>query len=425
MKRLLLITLLSITTHVTATTICSNDSINTPPRVRSSKTEEFSIYYVCDSIDINTNYLDNRDQIQHILHYLENSPRIDSITIYAWASPEGGYAHNRWLSSERAQTAKRFLLQHSPDSSKLNSDKIKISPLAENWSGLTELVEARYHRHDRNKVLKILKDRSIGDETRKWRLQRLDNGYTWKYLIRRYMPELRAATWICVWAEVIPSLEKIARFTDTLTVRPTTISLPEPEPVKSQRTIMGLKTNLLLDAATMLNFAVEVPINKHFSFLYEHHCPWWLSKNNRYCLQFLSFGGELRWWFAPRPRQETRDSKQRDALMGHFLGLNAWGGKADIQANRNFGCYQFDFMSAGLTYGYAMPVGKYLNMEFSLSIGYARIPYQHYIPTEDWQILIRDKNEAGTLHYLGPTKAEISLVIPIRATLRHDKKNRK
>ena len=111
--------------------------------------------------------------------------------------------------------------------------------------------------------------------------------------------------------------------------------------------------------------------------------------------------------------------------MGHFLGLNAWGGKADIQANRNFGCYQFDFMSAGLTYGYAMPVGKYLNMEFSLSIGYARIPYQHYIPTEDWQILIRDKNEAGTLHYLGPTKAEISLVIPIRATLRHDKKNRK
>ena len=54
------------------------------------------------------------------------------------------------------------------------------------------------------------------------------------------------------------------------------------------------------------------------------------------------------------------------------------------------------------------------DLEFSISAGYAQIPYQHYIPTEDWQILIRDKNKAGTLHYFGPTKAEISLVIPFR-----------
>ena len=55
-------------------------------------------------------------------------------------------------------------------------------------------------------------------------------------------------------------------------------------------------------------------------------------------------------------------------------------------------------------------------MEFSISGGYAQIPYQHYIPTEDWQILIKDRNNAGTLHYWGPTKAEVSLVIPIKRT---------
>jgi hypothetical protein len=55
-------------------------------------------------------------------------------------------------------------------------------------------------------------------------------------------------------------------------------------------------------------------------------------------------------------------------------------------------------------------------MEFSISGGYAQIPYQHYIPTEDWQILIKDRNNAGTLHYWGPTKAEVSFVIPIKRT---------
>lgn len=189
-----------------------------------------------------------------------------------------------------------------------------------------------------------------------------------------------------------------------------------PPQLPSKRTILGLKTNLLYDAVTALNFAVEVPINEHFSFQYEHHCPWWLSKNNRYCLEFLSFGGEFRWWFKPKTYPETEEQKQRDALSGHFIGLHGWGGKSDIQAGRNFGCYQFEFLSAGLTYGYAMPISRYLNLEFSISAGYARIPYRHYIPSPDWEILIRDKNNAGTLHYFGPTKAEISLVIPIRVT---------
>ncbi|MBR2378240.1 MAG: DUF3575 domain-containing protein, partial [Bacteroidaceae bacterium] len=74
---------------------------------------------------------------------------------------------------------------------------------------------------------------------------------------------------------------------------------------------------------------------------------------------------------------------------------------------------QFDFWSVGLSYGYAMPISRYLNLEFSISGGYANIPYQHYIPTEDWMHLIRDDKKAGTLHYLGLTKLQISLVFPI------------
>lgn len=397
------------------------ESQSVPEVAKMSITETFSIYYKVDSIDINPTYLENRKNIAHILDYLENSPRIDSITIYAWASPEGPYRRNKWLSHERALTAKRFLLKHSPDSSHLNSTKIKISPIAENWEGLTRLVEENYFRPDREKVLGIIKDRSTGYDRKKKLLQSIDKGKTWRYLIDNYMPQLRAATWVCVWVGYIEPLPTPPvpsdRLQQSFSHLPIEYRTEEPVRLPSKRTILGLKTNLLYDAVTALNFAVEVPVNEHFSFQYEHHCPWWLSRNNRYCLEFLSFGGEFRWWFKPKTYSETEERKQRDALSGHFIGLHGWGGKSDIQAGRNFGCYQFEFLSAGLTYGYAMPVSRYLNLEFSISAGYARIPYRHYIPSPDWEILIRDKNNAGTLHYFGPTKAEISLVIPIRVKM--------
>lgn len=163
---------------------------------------------------------------------------------------------------------------------------------------------------------------------------------------------------------------------------------------------------MLFDAATAVNYALELPVGEDFSVQFQEYTPWWVTKSNRHCLQFLSLGAELRWWF-----------KSDETLQGHFVGANVWSGNGDLQWNKNI-CYQFEFWSAGLTYGYSMPVSKWANLEFSISAGYARIPYQHYIPTDDWEILIKDKNKAGTLHYFGPTKAEVSLVIPIRRTIR-------
>lgn len=136
----------------------------------SAIVENFAIWYKVDSIDINPNYLDNRRQMDHIIHYLETSPRIDSITIYAWSSPEGRYSWNKYLSKERAKSAKKFLLRHSPDSAKLNAGKIHISPIAENWQGLVRLVEENYVRADREQVLDILHDQNITDQVRKTRL---------------------------------------------------------------------------------------------------------------------------------------------------------------------------------------------------------------------------------------------------------------
>jgi hypothetical protein len=55
-------------------------------------------------------------------------------------------------------------------------------------------------------------------------------------------------------------------------------------------------------------------------------------------------------------------------------------------------------------------------MEFSLSVGYASIAYRKFEPSEDYEILWRDPEKQGRWHYFGPTKAQISLSIPITIT---------
>lgn len=403
---------------------------------RTSVAENFALYYWRDRIDIDENYLDNRSQIEHIKDYLAHSPRIDSITIYAYASPEGTYERNLWLSRKRAEAARRFILANIPEGRAFDPSTIRLRPMAENWAGLREEIEANYHRADRERVLKIL-DAQVGNDTKKWRLQQLDNGYTYKYIIRNHMPRLRLSTWICVWVQpeeaVEPekpaeklepmslgeiSLDKpLAVELDTFKPVFTPVAPALPQPEFDKRTILALKTNMLYDAATWLNFAVEVPFSKRFSLLYEHHCPWWVTGSNKFCLEFLSFGGEFRWWFSPRTREASPKLVKRDALVGHFLGLYGMGGKFDLQAKRT-GCYQGEFFSVGLTYGYSMPLCKRLNIEFSISAGYARIPHRHYIPTEDYGLLIRDRSKSGTWHYVGPTKIEVALVCPILAKYR-------
>lgn len=392
--------------------------ISLPCHAQSNHEEEniskdrYSLYYYFDRIDIDENYLDNARQIARIKEILAKSTRIDSITIYAYASPEGSYRRNSYLAEKRAEAAREFILKNLPDESVLLPENIHLRPMGENWEGLQYELEENYHLMNRDRVLKII-HANIPDETKKWRLKRLDNGFTWKWIISKHMPALRLATWICVYMP-IQEPEKFS-FTQKLEIPdsiPTKLNTPLPE--KDRHTLLALKTNLLYDALTLLNFSVEYPFNERFSVLYYHQFPWWRwgESNNKYCIRFLSIGAEARWWFKPMPRPRIGDRRKRDKLMGHFLGLYAESGKWDFEFGRSI-CRQGEHWSAGFSYGYAMPIGKRLNLEFSVSMGYASIPYRKFIPSENYDILYRDPARHGRWNYFGPTKAQISLVMPI------------
>lgn len=382
--------------------------------VVTHKTYEFKIDYPLDRTYLNKDYMNNRSSLDSIEWFIKHVPQLgDSIIIYSYASPEGPYWNNVRLSKGRGETARKYLRGLFANKA-LADSIIVINHTPENWDGFRELVEREYMRDDKDKVLEIINS-NLPSETKKYRLKRVSYGYAWLYILENIMPKLRYAKWVSKWQDptrrmlVLPPVADMAVPIDEIA--------PVLPPLKykfvpDKKTRVALKTNLLYDAVSVLNFAVEVPFNEHFSILYEHHCPWWLPESNKWCIEFLSFGGEFRWWFKPQTRPETPTRVKRDALVGHFLGVYGMGGKLDFQNRRDI-CYQAEFLSFGLTYGYSMPISKRFNLEFSVSAGYAEIPYRHYNPTDDYEILIRDRNKAGTWRYFGPTKVEVAFVIPL------------
>ena len=393
---------------------CIADSAKFHLKSEEPLKENFAIHYRVNETVVDEDYMGNKEQIHKIKHYLVNSPRVDSITIYAWSSPDGLYNKNRSLSRKRASSAKRLLLQHSPDSAKLNSGKIKISPIAENWEGLTALVKEGYSRKDREKVLAILGDDTMGSDNKKRELKKLDKGRTWKYLADNYLPQLRAATWVCVWAEVIQGMPEVAAVVQDSLEQPYIGLAPLPPydykpvlPQEESRTIAAVKTNLLYDAVTAVNFAVEVPIGERWSIVAEDVFPWWSwgPNRNKYAFQMVEIGIEPRYWFYKK--------EDADVLEGHFVGVYGMSAKYDFQWDRSL-CYQGEYWSTGVTYGYSLPVKEWLKLEFSASVGFMRSNYRHYQPSPEYENLYLDEYQVGVLSYFGPTKVNVSMVIPLR-----------
>lgn len=396
-------------------------------------TVECSIYFHQGKSYFDPVYKDNGKRLKAFVNDVyfrsdDPSMSIKKIVVNSGASPEGPQALNKRLSKERADAIIKYLKR----STDIDDSMLIVHSPGVDWEGLILLVKASDDIPDKEAVLQMMTSEEFGDDdiARRKSIENLNGGTSYRWMYRNLFPSVRHSRASIAYVSrfkkelILPEGPVIAYSPVFTAPDNASILIPEPPPAPvitvepadtSKPVLFALKTNLLYDAVTALNFAIEIPVGKRFSVLYEHHCPWWLSKDNKYCMQFLSYGGELRWWVAPRPKKNPDQEKVRNRLMGHFLGLYGWTGKSDIQIDNRLGCYQFEFCSAGLTYGYAMPIGKHLNMEFSISAGYAQVPYQHYIPTEDWQILIKDNNKAGTLHYIGPTKAEISLVIPICA----------
>lgn len=390
--------------------------------IKKSVARKFAIYYWLDRVDIDEQYLDNEWQIAQIRKYLLISPKIDSITVLSYASPEGVYERNVWLARKRAEAARRFIVSNIPEGSSLTGDKIRLQPVAENWEGLKQEIEANYTLQNKDRVLRILNS-NVGNDTKKWRIRNLDNGYTWHYIIVNHMPKLRLATWICVWVD--PEVPVLEDMRPTEPASPLSIaSLPtrtfgdnqtqtsqQSTPEWERQMILAGRTNLLVPG---LNAGVEVPIGRHASIGADYWYPWWLAKSNKYCGEMLGVFMDAKYWFTGKNGKYAWT--RADKLKGHAFGVYAGAGYYDYQRLKSG--YQGEYIDVGVDYTFGLPIGrrdhKWMRMEFNIGVGYIWTQARHYTPTSDYSDLIKDPGVKQRYYsFFGPTRAGVSFVLPI------------
>lgn len=431
-------------------------STDEAPKIRYSGKNRVPAFEASISYEINgrtfaPDYGSNRSALAAFVATIDEIGlfNIDSILVKSFASPDGPIERNENLAERRAADTRRLILQHYP----ALSERIKCEGRGEDWDGLARLVEndSTITIETRQRILKIAHSSYSDANARKALLRWIPDdpavGNVYSYLVETHFPLLRNSITISFYTKPLPRLETKSLFpatkacviaqegtiartivigTPTETAAATTV---EPG-LKARETILALKTNLLYDAVTAVNAEIEVPLGSCMSIMAEAVLPWWEFQKNKYALMLTYFSVEPRYWF----RHWGHDDRK---MLGWFAGAYYIFGadcnekmklgnveipllraKADIQLDNRIN-YQANIISAGITCGFVIPLGKnrhWGNMEFSISAGWARINYQHYQPAANYEYIVRDVTVAGSgvVQYFGPTKAKISLVIPIR-----------
>lgn len=359
-------------------------------------------------------YLSNPENL-HLLDSIlnsDNSRYIDTLTIVSYASPEGHPDYNQRLSERRAKTIKDYIIGRYKA---ISPERIVTRARGENWQGLRKFVVNDPALPSRDKVLQII-DSSLPDIQKQDFLTKLNGGTTYyRYILPNYYRYLRNGSSVLINYTRTPVAAVIDEPRPMLETRLEPLLVPlffmtNPQPVV--RYPIALKTNLLFDAVGAPNIGIEVPIGMHFSVVGDFAYAYWRSPKNLYALQTLEGGVEGRYWFGVSDRKKQKNAEWAKPLRGWNVGLYAmYCSRYDVQWIDG---YQGDgFWSAGLTAGYATPVGRNLTLEFSLAAGYFYTKeYRHYHQPE------YDKNgkyhlmwqQTGSLGTFSLTKARVSLV---------------
>lgn len=167
---------------------------------------------------------------------------------------------------------------------------------------------------------------------------------------------------------------------------------------------MAVKTNMLYDALLVPNIAAEIHLGKRWTGTLSWMCAWW--DNRRHHFFWRIYGGEL--------GVRKYLGKARNPFEGHHLGICAQiftydfetGGTGYMAGKPGGSLFDRANYSFSLEYGYSIPLNSRLSIDLAIGAGYMGGLYYEYKPIGDcyvWQ-------SAKRRHWIGPTKAEVSLV---------------
>lgn len=276
------------------------------------------------------------------------------------------------------------------------------------WSGLYALAVADSELPSREATLDLLCRLAMpNDKESEGRmfaqLKALDGGKPYRYMYNRLFPELRKAGVKVVAVYRVDDLVSDGRVSlETSFVEPRGISISSKvdvmQEVRKKPWYVGVKTNMLYDALLVPNGGLEIYLGKNWSIDAYWMYAWW--KSDRVHNYWRTYGGdvELRKWLGSAAR--------RKPLTGHHIGAYAQIVTYDFElGGRGYLADRWSY-AAGVSYGYSLPVAKRLNIDFSIGLGYMGGEYKEYLPLDGHYVWQSTKRR----HWIGPTKAEISLV---------------
>ena len=401
----------------------------------SSRLNKLSVqvFFQSGSAEIDTGFRDNGRNIASFLtsvDSLANTPprtKIDSaVLLVSSASPEGAIRLNDSLSFRRASALEKYFKGKG-----LEDVDFLFRSAGEDWETLARLLPESGIK-GWEEAVRIINDtptyiirngRIAGG--RKKAMMDMKGGRLWWEMYEKLFPLLRQATLTVYYSnleeETVPALPEgqlcakampgMTNETRLAPLRKVSVPAPEPRPVSAPepKPILALKSNLLLDAASVINLGLELPLGKRFSIGADVYCPWWRNRAKDVTVQMFGTDLEGRYWFGDRER--------RRKMTGFFAGVYAGAGYFDFQLGSltdGKGIQSEFFFTGGLCAGYAHEIVKGLRLEYSLGIGYYHCNFREYISVKDTKFgdikAIEYPWDAKRSIGFLPTRASVSLV---------------
>ena len=133
---------------------------------------ETTLHFRWNQTNYQENYLTNADAAEKLCRMLEEIglENIDSVSVVAYASPEGVYEHNLQLSRSRAREFNAAVRERIGLGG--NGFRLDVRPGGEAWELLRTRVMAdtAVSAAARSRILKVLDDNSVSTDTKKWRM---------------------------------------------------------------------------------------------------------------------------------------------------------------------------------------------------------------------------------------------------------------
>ena len=372
------------------------------------------VYFRVGKSAVDRRFRDNAETVSDLTSRLralcaDTNTVITRINVRAGTSPEGNTAMNKRLSQRRVNSIVKLLkviLGRDGAGIDITREAIGID-----WQGLHDLAAecGEEWAEEAAAIVDtvpewIVRDRRVVDG-RKRRLMMLRNGAAWFWMRDHLFAELRGSgsSVTIEYIHIVPSeREVVAPAPEFTPLKPDSAEIvAELLPQKIEKRELPpappsvtLNTNLVADAALIPNVGVELRLPSQWAFRLSGNFAWWSSDERHRFYRTWDITAEALRYF---PRLSGK---------AHHVGVYAKAFTYDFEFGDRGRIARRPVWSAGVSYGYFIPLRWNLGLDLFVSAGWAGGKYEKYYPDRGCYVWL----STHKFNYFGPTDFGVRLV---------------